>query len=106
MSRKRFSRRERGRLFNLHHGKCHLCNGKIQVGDDWDLEHIIPWELTRDDSDDNVKPAHKSCHKTKTADDVKAIRKADRKRAKHIGAWPDSKHKIKSRGFEKRNENV
>lgn len=102
MSRKSFSRKDRVRLFDLHGGKCHLCDQKIKVGDAWDLEHIVPWELTRDDSDENVKPAHKSCHKIKTADDVAAIRKADRVRAKHMGAWPKSKAKIQSRGFPKR----
>lgn len=99
MSRKSFSRKERVRLFDLHGGRCHLCNQKIQVGEAWELEHIVPWELTRDDSDDNVKPAHKFCHKEKTADDIDAIRKADRIRAKHIGAWPKSKARIKNRGF-------
>lgn len=102
MARKSFSRKERVRLFDLHGGACHLCQQKIKVGEAWDLEHIVPWELTRDDSDDNVKPAHKSCHKVKTADDVAAIRKADRIRAKHLGAWPKSKSKIPSRGFNKR----
>lgn len=102
MGRKSFSRKDRVRLFDLHGGKCHLCDQKIKVGDAWDLEHIVPWELTRDDSDDNVKPAHKSCHKIKTADDVAAIRKSDRVRAKHMGAWPKSKSKIPSRGFSKR----
>jgi 5-methylcytosine-specific restriction protein A len=102
MARKSFSRKERVRLFDLHGGACHLCQQKIKVGEAWDLEHIVPWELTRDDSDDNVKPAHKSCHKVKTADDVAAIRKADRIRAKHLGAWPKSKAKLQSRGFPKR----
>lgn len=104
MARKSFSRTERVRLFDLHGGKCHLCGEKIKVGDAWDLEHLVPWELTRDDSDDNVKPAHKSCHKEKTADDVAAIRKADRIRAKHIGAWPKSKSTIQSRGFPRSRE--
>lgn len=99
MARKSFSRTERVRLFDLHAGKCHLCSQKIMVGEAWDLEHLVPWELTRDDSDTNVKPAHKSCHKIKTAADVAAIRKADRIRAKHIGAWPESKSKLQSRGF-------
>lgn len=85
MSRKKFSTRERVRIFELNKGCCHLCSQKIQVGEAWELEHVTPWELTRDDSDDNVKPAHKHCHKTKTADDVRAIRKADRIKAKHLG---------------------
>lgn len=101
MSRKRFSMRERVRLFELHRGVCHLCAQKIQVGETWELEHIVPWELTRDDSDDNVKPAHAKCHKVKTADDIAAIRKADRIRAKHIGAYPKSRARIQSRGFPK-----
>jgi len=99
MARKNFSRKERVRLFELHSGKCHICDQKVQVGEAWELEHIVPWELTRDDSDENVKPAHFKCHKVKTADDVAAIRKADRVKAKHIGAWPEPRAKIKSRGF-------
>ena len=102
MVRKTFSRKERVRIFDLNGGSCHLCGQKIKVGDAWDLEHIVPWELTRDDSDENVKPAHKSCHKVKTAVDVAAIRKADRVRAKHISAWPKSRNKIQSRGFSKK----
>jgi len=102
MARKHFSRTERVRIFDLHKGACHICGHKIQVGEAWDMEHVIAWELTRDDSDDNVRPAHKSCHKIKTADDVKAIRKADRVRAKFIGAWPKSRTPLKSRGFPKR----
>lgn len=101
MARKHFSRTERVRIFDLNRGLCHLCQCKIQAGEAWDLEHLVPWALTRDDSDDNVKPAHKSCHKEKTADDTAAIRKADRVRAKHIGAWPKSKAPLRSRGFAK-----
>lgn len=101
MARKSFPMRERVRIFELNRGCCHICEQKIQVGDAWDLEHIVPWELTRDDSDENVKPAHKSCHKLKSADDIAGIRKADRIHAKHIGAYPKSKARIPSRGFQK-----
>lgn len=104
MARKHFSRTERVRIFDLHGGRCHICEQKVQVGEAWDLEHVVPWELTRDDSDTNVKPAHKHCHKAKTADDVNAIRKADRVRAKFIGAWPKSRTPLKSRGFSKSGE--
>lgn len=74
------------------------------AGEKWELEHVVPWELTRDDSDENVRPAHVSCHKRKTASDVRGIRKADRIRAKHIGAWPKSPRPLKGRGFQKRGE--
>jgi 5-methylcytosine-specific restriction endonuclease McrA len=102
MARKHFSRTERVRIFDLHSGRCHICEQKIKVGEPYDLEHVVPWELTRDDSDENVKPAHKGCHKIKTADDIAGIRKADRIRAKFIGAWPKSPTPLKSRGFPKR----
>ena len=104
MARKHFSQRERVRIFALHGGKCHLCQMPIKVGEAWDMEHVIAWELTRDDSDDNVRPAHKHCHKIKTADDVRNIRKADRVKAKHIGAWPAPRGnaRLQSRGFPKR----
>lgn len=87
MARKKFSTRDRVRIFELHKGCCHICSQKIQVGEAWDMEHVVPWELTRDDTDENVRPAHKHCHKSKTADDVRAIRKADRIKAKHNGTF-------------------
>ncbi|QIG68213.1 HNH endonuclease protein [Rhizobium phage RHph_Y1_10] len=99
--RKHFSRTERTRLFQLHNRECHICGQQIKVGDGWDLEHIVPWALTRDDSDGNVKPAHKSCHKEKTADDQRIISKVKRVKAKHEGTFPPSLAKIKSRGFAK-----
>ena len=91
--RKTFSRKERVRLFELYRSECYLCGGKIQVGDAWEIEHVVAWELTRDDSDDNLRLAHVACHKVKTADDVRAIRKADRMKAAHIGAKKPSTFK-------------
>jgi 5-methylcytosine-specific restriction protein A len=85
--RKHISTRERARLFLLHEGLCHICGNKIDgVRERWDVEHVIPFALTQDDSDENRKPAHYACHKPKTKDDVRMIRKSDRVRAKHIGA--------------------
>lgn len=84
--RKSFSRKERVRLFELYKGECHICEGKIHVNESWEIEHVIPWDLTQDDSDDNLRLAHFKCHKIKSAGDVKAIRKANRIRDKHNGA--------------------
>jgi hypothetical protein len=39
------------------------------------------------------------CHVSKTAEDIRRIRKADRQRDKHTGAFPPSKVKLQSRGF-------
>lgn len=87
MARKRFTDKDRARIFANTHGVCHLCNEKIDgVREAWEVEHVIAWELTRDDSDDNLRPAHKSCHKVKThTEDRPAINKAKRREAKHTG---------------------
>jgi len=76
----------RARIFDAHSGTCHLCGQKIAVGEAWEAEHIIALEISGDDSDANLAPAHVACHRAKTADDAGRIAKARRVRAKHIGA--------------------
>lgn len=88
MARKSFSRRERGRLFALNGGRCYLCKGRIDIGEAWEIEHEIPWEISRDDSDANLKLAHVKCHRVKTAADRKDISKVQRMAAKNNGTWP------------------
>ena len=100
MGRRSFSRKDRARIFAANNGACHLCSGKIAVGEAWEVEHVIPYALTQDDSDENLRPAHVKCHKKKThQEDRPRISKAERQRAKHLGTWPPSKAPLKSRGF-------
>lgn len=100
MSRKRFSAKDRARIFASNDGTCHLCGQKIDgVREAWEIEHVIAWELTRDDSDDNLRPAHAACHKIKThGEDRPAINQAKRREAKHTGAIRP-KQSIRSAGF-------
>lgn len=87
MARKRFTDKDRARIFAANNGCCHLCKGKIDgVREAWEIEHVIAWELTRDDSDDNLRPAHIDCHKRKTHElDRPAINEAKRREAKFLG---------------------
>lgn len=88
MARKRFTDKDRARIFANNHGVCHICKRKIDgTSEAWEIEHVIAWELTRDDSDDNLRPAHKLvCHQTKThKQDRPAINQAKRREAKHNG---------------------
>ena len=87
MNRRSISTRERARLFALHGGICHLCNGKIGVGERWEVSHDIPLELGGEDDDANRKLAHYKCHRDHTAKtDIPQIAKAKRREARHIGA--------------------
>jgi len=98
--RKRFTAKDRARIFAAHNGICHLCGGKIKDNEAWELEHIIAWALTQDDSDENLAPAHVKCHKAKThKQDRPAINKAVRLDNKRRG-FAASKKKLQSRGFD------
>lgn len=85
--RRRISTKERLAVFTAADGVCHICNGKINVGDRWEVSHPIPLELGGADDASNRRPAHFKCHRELTAkEDIPAIAKAKRREAKHIGA--------------------
>lgn len=88
MTRRHLSTRERLRLFNLHRGICHFCDGKIDgTREAWEVSHDTPLELGGADDDENMKPAHKKCHRAHTAEvDMPNIARAKRREAKHLGA--------------------
>ena len=86
MARKSISTKARVALFQKHGGVCHICGGKINVGEEWQVEHIIPFAMGGEDAEPNWAPAHTKCHKTKTKTDVADISKAKRREARHIGA--------------------
>lgn len=92
MSRRSISTKERVRLFELHGGICHFCEGKIHVGEAWDVSHVIPLAIGGEDDDVNRMPAHRKCHRAHTAAiDAPRIAKSKRVRAKHIGAKAPSR---------------
>lgn len=94
-TRKSISTRERIRLFQLHLGICHICGEKIDgTRERWDIEHALALALGGEDDDQNRKLAHHACHKPKTKDDIQRKAKADRQRAKFIGAKSPSKNPV------------
>ena len=95
---RQMSASRRARIFAAAGGICHICETRIDgVRERWDADHVVPYALTCDDSDDNLRPAHERCHRgrdSKTSDDVKVIAKAKRVERKHIGAAPTSRHPL------------
>ena len=68
MNRPAMSARRREHLFTLHGGICHLCGLPIdKVRECFEISHVIEWEISRDDSDENCKPAHYRCHRPHTS---------------------------------------
>lgn len=93
MTRRRMNTTRRARIFQAANGICHLCGQQIDgTRERWDADHVIPLEISGDDGDDNLRPAHERCHREKTSkEDVPTIAKCKRVAAKHSGA-----HKSKS----------
>jgi 5-methylcytosine-specific restriction endonuclease McrA len=84
MKRKRHSRVALTEHFLALKGICHLCGGKCE-GTAWDWEHVIALGAGGKDELENMRPAHRKCHASKTATDRPVIAKTNRLRASHLG---------------------
>ena len=89
----------RQRILERHNSECHICGGKID-GKSWDADHVIPLKDGGENRESNLKPAHRKCHRLRTA--TQAVERApiERKKLKHSGA-KRPKQSIKSAGFAK-----
>jgi 5-methylcytosine-specific restriction enzyme A len=77
--------RVRLRVFERAGGVCHISGRKIQPGEAWEIEHVIPIALGGANDEDNLAPALVAPHRAKTALDVKAKAKAARLAKRHYG---------------------
>ena len=91
----------RARVFTTHGGVCHISKRKIQPGEAWELEHVVPLWKGGQHRETNMAPALVDAHKIKTAEEAADRAKAKRIHAKHFGYFPETKAKIRSRGFDK-----
>lgn len=69
----------------IAHGHCYICGLKLTSLEDTEFDHVKPLALGGSDELANKAPAHRACHKAKTATDIGIIRKADRQRKRHRG---------------------
>lgn len=99
--RRHISTKARVALFARKAGVCHICNGKVQPGEAWDVSHPIPLQIGGADDESNWDVAHRKCHAIVTATkDVPRIAKMKRQHAKHIGA-ERPRPKMQGRQFDK-----
>lgn len=87
------------RIWEREGGRCYLSGKKIMPGDAFDYEHVIALCNGGEHRERNIKLALRDKHKAKTAADLAERSKTDRIRAKHLGIFPKSPHRIQSRGF-------
>lgn len=88
--RKGFTDLQRARIFEARYGLCHICDRKIQVGEKWDVEHIMPLSMNGTNDEANLAPAHVACHSTKSRKETTDRAKCDRIRAKHVAGHRSS----------------
>jgi 5-methylcytosine-specific restriction endonuclease McrA len=98
-ARRSLSPMQRLKVFEAASGRCHLCEQRIQVGQPWDVEHVRPLALGGDDDAANMRPAHKSCHATKTKADAASWSKAKRIKAKLLGIKKPSTFRKPPEGY-------
>lgn len=101
--RKPLTPTQRLKLFEKHKGICALCQREIRSGEKWIDEHLRPLGLGGTNDDSNRAPVHVACAQAKTAkEDIPRIAKAKRSKMAALGIRSDSRKKIESRGFPKR----
>lgn len=81
--------RVRARVFEAHHGVCHLSKRRIRAGESWECDHIIALCNGGEHRETNLAPALSEPHKIKTKADVREKAKVARLRKRHLGIKKD-----------------
>lgn len=106
MKRRNLSDTVRVEIFHLRGGVCHCCGGRIEAGQAWAIEHVLPladggddvpkgWRAHKAELPANIQIVHqKGCHATKTAGEAVERARANRRYVRHIGAKAPSARPI------------
>lgn len=90
------------RIFERCGGHCGLSGLKINVGDQYDFDHIKALWRGGEHRETNIHVVLTAHHREKSAAERGDQAKADRIRAKHLGLWPKSERPLQGRPFPKR----
>ena len=101
MSGKRleFSRKTKAAIKLRAGGLCEKCSAALKTGEG-EVDHVLPCELGGEPTIANGRLLCRVCHKEKTANDIRRIRKSDRQRDKHSGVLKP-KSSLSNRRFKK-----
>ncbi len=77
--------RVRLRIFERHGGICHLTGRKIRPGEAWDCDHVLALINGGEHREANLRPALRTAHRVKTAEDVRQKAKSARIRKRAAG---------------------
>ena len=98
--RRSLTPREKVALMRSQGWKCGCgCGAPVWPGAPVDYDHTLPLALGGPEKPDSALARH--CHKAKTRQDVRQIRKADRQGKSHRGEKKRKGPPMKSRGFDK-----
>jgi 5-methylcytosine-specific restriction protein A len=73
------------RIYQNAGGVCHISGRKIQVGEEWDCDHVIPLADDGENRETNLRPAIKAFHRKKTSAENSARAVTRKSQMKHIG---------------------
>lgn len=94
-----FNRKQRLEIWTRANGHCEACSAKLKVGEG-EYDHRIAQGYGGENTVENGQLLCRQCHKGKTGRDKATTEKVKRMRDKHLGVFPPSKAKIRSRGFD------
>lgn len=85
MARREFNRKTRTEAIKRADGKCQKCSAVLKSGEA-EVDHILEDQFGGEPTLANAQVLCKPCHKVKTAERVRMMRKADRQGDKASGA--------------------
>lgn len=93
MTRRHISTTERTRIWERFNRTCQMCFRPTDFGG-VDFDHHIPLAIGGDDTEANLRPLCRPCHRLKTAGDVTDIARAKSREASHRGLRAPSRNPL------------